>query len=178
MAQEPSESMSAETLAALGFERMMDAIRTGEVLFDVLRGLMANKDAAAGAKLAGGGLMCIIECYAAMRASGMTVTCPNASLQSFMDGSRGRIICEIVQGCGAVNQSLLQLHVAALCSAVSQVRKQISFSDAVPKAINVEPLPVRLVSMPERITTMSVARDPETLEITSTTQRQVDASQF
>ena len=172
------DATRSRALATLGFQRMMDAIRTDEALFDVLCGLMVNKDASVGARLAGGGLLCIVDCYCAMRGVGMTVTCANPALQPFMDGSKGRIMCEVEQGCGALDQALIQAQLKALCSAVSQVRKQISFSVTVPEAVKAEPLSVRIVGMPERITSQSIERDPGTLEIVSTTNRQVDGGGF
>jgi hypothetical protein len=109
-----------------------------------------------------------------MRDVGMTVTCTDAAMQAFMNGSKGRIQCELVQNNAPLDSALLLQQITCLCSAVAQISKQILFKEVEPPVAKVEPIPVRLVSSPDRVTTTTVVRDPVTLEIISTVQLQTD----
>ena len=162
-------------LSWLGYQRMMDAIRTGEDLRDVLRKLAQNNDTADKLDLFNGALCCLLDCWGAMTGAGATVTTSDSSIQGFLNGSKARMLCDLVHSDGCSNRDALEKQLNALCECVGRVRNNISFAAPKPQTAEMSEkvLAVRLVSTPDRVTTQSVERD-DNLEIVSTTTRSFD----
>lgn len=162
----------------LGFERMMDAIKHGEKLLEVLLSFKKHSNRDMGEKMFSGALSCLVATHLRLREAGWVSNCKDPGLHQFINGSKARLSSDLelsLRSSGAKNilQCFDQLFV--LCSAVSQTKQYANFPiKRGGEGTAVQPMAVRVVAMPERITEMTVERD-DNMEIKSTTQRQFDA---
>jgi hypothetical protein len=159
----------------LGYQRMMDAITKGDDLSDVLLNLdrfQANQDAP-NYDLFNGALLCLLDSWSSLVVSGATATNENKTIQSFLNGSKARMLCDLVHE-DVSNTNALGLLIFWLCFCVNAARKYIRFAVQKPAPFAEKALAVRIVSEPERITTQTVQRDAN-MEIVSTTTRTMDA---
>ena len=166
---------------SLGYARMIDAIKVGEDLPDVLLGLMGNAkgNPALNQALFIGGMECILATYLALSKAGFKFKAKEPSLQPFVDGNRARIVCDLLQSSSAGNDGLFRQQLEALASAITQTSSKISFSMPAPLpvvAIVPKPIDIRLVAMPDRVTTTDFVRDSSTLEIVTSSTREIDAA--
>jgi hypothetical protein len=113
----------------LGYQRMMDAILKGEVLSAVLFGLdrFLPKGEEPKYEMFNGALQCLLDSWSTMVISGATVTNENKALEGFLNGSKARMLCDLVQADAAHNDQLATL-IYGLCYCVNSTRLNIRFA--------------------------------------------------
>ncbi|MEI7764349.1 MAG: hypothetical protein WCI85_14030, partial [Comamonadaceae bacterium] len=102
----------------LGYQRMMDAIVKGELLHDVLMGLIRfqPKGETPNYDMFNGALQCLLDAWSSMVSAGVTVTSEDKkSLENFLNGSKARMLCDLMQADAASNTDSFALLIYSLC---------------------------------------------------------------
>jgi hypothetical protein len=121
-----------------------------------------------------GALECLISTYVAIRAAGLVPPFEDKDLDKFMHAGVNTMCLTINQQCAAWNSKWLNVHIAAMIQVINTNRDKISFSRPVAQAAPVpEPLPVRVIGLPDRVTDTKVTYDASG-NIASTAQTEKD----
>lgn len=169
------ETTIASPRTWLGYQRMMDAISKGEnlsnVLFDLAKHYKTSETI--NFDLFNGGLMCLLDSWSSLVTYGVISTVNDKRVEGFLNGSRARMLCDLVRA-ESSDSKLFSALIYGICYSVNNMRQYIRFTVTKPAPVAEKALAVRIVSEPDRITTQTVQRD-ENLEIVSTTTRTVNA---
>jgi hypothetical protein len=157
--------------ARLGWMRMMDAINGTEDPSILLNGLFASRNT--NADLISGAISCLVDCYRVSIEKGVRVQLFDKTMHAFMAGTSTNMRFELCRSLNAVDGRIAGLQVSELVSAIHAMRLlgcRWSHTRAEP-----QPLPVRVVGMPERVTITDVVRAAGTNQITGSKQVVTDA---
>jgi hypothetical protein len=161
-------------LRTLGETRMQEAINAGEDLAELLQSLCNNRQTHP--DLFSGAVAILVACYQSARTAGMEVTSCDPTMASFMSRSMSSMVVELMFSLKSADGDLQGRQLSELVSSVNQLRSRgVRWDPAKPVVQPVEPLAVRVVSMPDRVTTTEVRRDGKTSQIIGSTQTEADA---
>lgn len=157
-----------------GDARMREAINSKEDLAQLLNLLFADRAANSG--LIGGAVSRLVSCYFGARLAGHVVPVQDEAMRPLMDGSIDNAIFELTKAFNTKDDVLLSRQLTSLVCGVNLLRQTLQWpAPEAREAKAAEPLKVEVVSLPNRVTTTEVKRDPKTRNIVSSVQTVVDA---
>jgi hypothetical protein len=160
---------------ALGYRRFIEAIRSGEDLYKILTQLSATRTTQVGGELFAGAIACLLDTYHSLCEASYKPTNEDRELQEFLVGGRARVAVDISRGLNGGDLHQLAKRLSALVDVVSALRGKLTWRQPEPALpAKPEPLDVRVVAMPDRVTSTTIHRAAESMEVTGSTQIQVD----
>jgi hypothetical protein len=159
----------------LGFTAMQETITNGGAI-DTLLNDLARGVHKGSADLYAGALSCILGSYLAVRTSGVAPRYADKDLDSFMQAGPATMAAALTQRGTAWDVAWLSTYTGAIAKVVDLNRTTLKFSAPVAVAAPApEPMPVRVIGMPERVTESSISYDSQG-NIKATKQTEKDAT--
>ena len=149
--------------------RVLGAINQGEDLAELLNGL--SRTHAKCRDLFGPAIAMITHCYLVARDGGHIASEPDQALAEFLSGSLARMLFELTVSVNTDGE-LASRQISAMVSAINACR-QAGCKWTVPE-YHPAPIPVAVLSLPERVTSTEIRRDLKTNTITGSMQIETD----
>lgn len=160
--------------ALLGRQVMVEAISTGRSLYETMAGLARFEISSIGVPIFFGAASCLVDAYQALKEANLTLEQASTRPSDFMGFGGSMMRVEMVNAFVKNEGQCLGEMLSKLCIVVASHRAKLNFAPQAivgaslqqPKAP--EPIDVRIVSMPGRVSQQTVTRDDD-MEIIGTT---------
>ena len=154
----------------IGQESMIEVINSGGDLAEFMNSLVLTRKALP--DVLGAAIGVLIECYDTARKAGSVADLGGTFSRALADRPTSRIWIDVVQCMNGTDADAVSEQLSFLVTAVHRLRAAgHTWSLPVRAAA---PIAVAVVSMPERVTNVSIQRDPVSLSIVGSTQTERD----
>ncbi len=167
-------AMNSENM--MGYERMIDALKSGESLFLVQAGFANNRARNDSLEMWKGAVFMVVESYCSALEKGIWITSSDATYQRFFDSRKFSIYAQLLAYLRAGDFANFSRFFAQLCDVVENISKKATFNFASGLSFQSakmtdKPIRVEIVATPDYVAEQTVSHDPETLEIDRTVTR-------
>jgi len=140
----------------LGYRRFIEAHRRGEDLVKLLNDLLATRHQGGGAEVLSGALSALMASYDALVAAGCRIHCANDDrVDALLAGPPTARAVALSLALNAADGAAASQLLSGIVQAVQALRGYVDWRDAP----DPQPLAVRVVGMPDRITRTRIERD-------------------
>lgn len=156
----------------IGQDSTIGVINSGGDLAEFMNNLLQSRKALP--DLLGAAIGVLIDCYDSARKAGIVADLGGAFSQALADRPTSRIGLDVLQCMNGTDADAVSEQLSFLATAVHRLR-EAGFRWSLPaKSAAPAPLAVAVVSMPERVTSVNIERDPVSLSIVGSTQIERD----
>lgn len=166
----------ANNMQSVGWQALSDTLKNRGDIAGLINGMFATKTPAT-TDIVAGSITCLLTIYVAVRDAGHTLRFKDADLDEFMQSPGSVMAAAITLRSGRRDGGAwLSSRLSAITHVVNLHREKMTFNEPVATAAAVpEPLTVRVVGMPDRVTETNVTYDAKG-NIASTSQTERDAT--
>ena len=155
----------------IGQDSTIGVINSGGDLAEFMNNLLQSRKALP--DLLGAAIGVLIDCYDSARKAGIVADLGGAFSQALADRPTSRIGLDVLRCMNGTDADAVSEQLSFLATAVHRLR-EAGLRWSLPAKAAAAPIAVAVVSMPERVTSVNIERDPVSLSIVGSTQIERD----